>query len=300
MTVDDRLFVGDIFDVDNDGKDELILTDRGNSRLDVYSWNGSGLSIEATIHNCGSTQAIYHATAGDLDGDGTPEILFQCYTPMPMNIFEYDGGGYQLVGSVPLPDGLFGPNVMVVDDMESGDVDGDGRTDAVFCGNTGAVHVVKWDDVFQSYVLDYSSPPPVSLTPSQTCSVGDMTNNGQADMFVVTADGPMVYSHDGSTYYRVWAGDPLDGESSIAKSFVGDADNDGFTEFVFEGTYSYDPPDVRTWIYENDVVGATEFFNTFTFLDTAGSIIIADLLPSDVFFDSFESGDTSAWSATVP
>jgi hypothetical protein len=290
--------IGDIADVDGDGTNELLVTHGvygGNGRLELYSWDGNGFSVEATVHECTNTSTspngntFFHGTIGDLDDDGTPEILFQCYTPEPINIFEYRNGTYPIVGAVtpppPVPGAAGGgENVMVVDDMETGDVNGDGVTDAVFCGNSGQGHVLTYRN--GAYLVEYSSPAPVEhFSFSQTCSVGDMTNDGQADFLVINKEGAKVYSHDSGSYEEVWVGlYPRYENPRIGASFIGDADNDGFNEFLFlDPTWS--PPEERpddVKLYENDIVGASSFQNTYKFEPTIGpTIIIANLNPTN-------------------
>ena len=303
-----RHYVGDILDFDDDGANEILVTDRGAGRLQIYSFNGMEFEVEATVADCSATNAYYHATGGDLDGDGTPEILFQCSSPDDLIVYEYDqiNANYPIVAAIPVPI----VNVvypMTVDDMETGDVNGDGLVDAVFCGNSGSAHVLTYT-MAGYYEIEFNSPPPIgTVVFSQTCSVGDVTNDGHSDILVVNDETVKVFSYLGAGYQEVWqVAYPPDFNPPIAGSFVGDADNDGFTEFVIVENGYPDPWNHKYQLFEDDVVGANAFVNTLTFAGAEnylGTIIIGNLNPTNdalVFSDDFELGDTLAWALTVP
>lgn len=268
------LDIGDIADVDDDGVNELIVTSNFTDTMGLYSWDGHEFIWEATVRDCAPAQANYVAAAGDLDGDGTPEILFQCSHSEDLQVYEFDGNGYPVVGTVPLPEAWPGQK-MLVDDIESGDVNGDGRADAVFCGNSDQAHVVEYNG--SGYTITYSTPKPANDDGwAGTCSVGDITNDGTDDFVVVLPEGAKVYSHDGNQYQEVWAGPPRGDSAYSGSSFVGDSDNDGFTEFLF-------PLDSSNpmMLYENDVVGATSFTNTHIFEGKGPLVIIGNLDPTN-------------------
>jgi len=281
---DIAFYPGDIADVDNDGVNEILVTkwDRTDwpsnttGSLESYSWDGEGLSLEATVRDCGSLKAVFKAAAGDLNGNGTPEILFQCYTPEDLVIQEYANGSFPIVGNVTPPPPLLDAagqedGVMVIDDIETGDVNGDGRADAVFCGNSGQGHVITYQN--GTYILEFNSLAPTEKGVfSQSCSIGDITNDGVSDFLVLNEEGPKVYSHDGSGYFEVWAGPPLNSFPLIDVSFIGDSDNDGYNEFFF-----LDIEPLRTLLYESDVVGATSFTNTHTFEFHSSAILIDNI-----------------------
>ncbi len=275
------LLVGDIADVDGDGSNELLITYGGGKALEVYSYDGSGLVLEASVQDCSAEDALFIGTVGDLDGDGTPEIVFQCDSPEDILVHEYLAGSYRLVGRVPVPISGYG-SPMIVDDMETGDVNRDGRDDAVFCGNSGAVHVLTYRG--GAYVVEFSSPPPAQIDAhSQTCSVGDVTNDGFDDILVVNKEGARVYSHDGTGYQLVWIGSRPTGTPPIGASCVGDPDNDGFDELLFSDV-GLDQPSMNVKLYESDLVGAGDFQLTHTFEPAVyggGTILVGDLDPTN-------------------
>lgn len=191
---------------------------------------------------------------------------------------EFDGTHYQFVASVSVPH-RHGDRPMVVDDMESGDVNHDGRADAVFCGNTGQVHVLTYSE--GEYLVEFTSPSPAEGALSQACSVGDITNDGALDILVVTEEGARVYRHDGITYQEVWVGPQLFTFPSIATSAAGDSDNDGKVEFLYHNLAYVDGGSIS--LYESDVADARSFQNTASFapLSNGPTVIIGNLNPDN-------------------
>ena len=269
--------IGDIVDADGDGVNELLVSDRNNHQLVLYAWNGSGFAVEAVVQECPNERgALFIATSGDINGDGTPEILFQCDTPDPISIRQYADGGYPVVGSVPVPLNL-GGFPMIVDDMETGDVNRDGRADAVFCGNSGQVHVLTWRD--GAYSIDFSSPPPSADNVfSQTCSAGDVTNDGFDDIVVVNSETVRVFTHDGTGYVPLWSDGPTGITPGLGSSFIGDADNDGRGEFLWGR-----PLGAGYHLHESDEVPATDFSVTAAFGTMYGgrTVIVGNLNPTN-------------------
>lgn len=274
------LKVNEILDVDGDGHNELLVTDRDGQTLDVYDFDTTGLVATRTVQYC--ENPLFHATAADLDGDGLPEIFFQCYRPEEIKVHEFnqETAQFDLIASIPAPQTtLFDePSTMVIDDMEAGDVNRDGVLDIVFCGNTGQVHVLTLTG--NGYEIIYDSPPPdvPNSQFTQTCSIGDVTNDGLNDFFVVHKDAIQVFSHDGQKFYRVWSDGPIEITPGVGSSFVGDADNDGRNEFVWGR-----PLGAGYFLYESDEPDAADFSVTAAFgtIYGGGTIIVANLNPTN-------------------
>lgn len=265
------VYVGDIGDFDNDGFEEFLFSDAGADTIEVWGNDVAGatsFSQEALIRAC-TNNAIYPDAAGDLNGNGILEIVFQCDSSTNIEILEWNGVDYELKGSVPAP------SSMLIDDMEcNGDVNMDGVIDCVFCGNSGTSHVLTYMN--GSYFIDYSAPATGDSSFTQTCSIGDIDNDGYADWFDSSQGGGLrVFSYKNG-YQQVW-NYPDHGENPpIGGSFVGDSDNDGRGEFLVTYTSDY-----RVELWESDEVGATSFTNTFTWSPSSyfSSIIIGNLNP---------------------
>jgi hypothetical protein len=264
----ERIFIGDIDDFDNDGFNEILVTNGETEELELYGTDSYVLTSFAKQHSvkmCSGSAADYIATGADMNNNGVPEIVFQCGIGDNLEIFEWNGASFVLKAAL--------PQSMFIDDAESGDVNQDGIDDVVFCGNDMRSHVLTYSD--GNYVVGYATPKSSSFI--QSCSVGDVTNDGHSDWFDVSQDGARVFSFNGNNYINTWSSSPETYIGAIGASFVGDCDNDGFTEFLHGPLSS--PYNIKLW--ENDVVGATSFSNTFTFdnTDLFPTIVIGNLNP---------------------
>jgi len=268
-------FIGDIADFDDDGYEELLFESSATNTIEVWGNDVVGatsLSQEAVIRTCG---ALFHNAGGDLNGNGIPEIIFQC-TGDNIEIWEWTGSSYgQIAAVVPPPSGGTNP-IMLIDDMEcNGDLNRDDLVDCVICGNSGTSHVLTYKN--SSYAIEYSAPATGSISYTQTCSIGDINNDGYADWFDSSDLGNLrVFSYQGSHYEQIWASDDHGATPQIGGSFAGDADNDGKGEFLI--TYT---PDYKVELWESDEIGATSFSNTFTWdpASHSSNMIVGNLNP---------------------
>lgn len=274
-----HIYIGGIGDFDNDGFEEILVTDTGDDKIEIWGNDVVGATsfdLEAVVKDCGST--MYHDSAGDLNGNGIPEIVFQCTSPDDIEIWEYNPGSgqYEFLTSVTPPSSRGSNPVMLIDDMEcSGDVNRDGINDCVFCGNSGTSHVLTYRN--GSYLIDYSAPTtPGDSSFTQTCSIGDIDNDGYADWFDSSGGGLRVFSYKNGYYQQIWNFPNHGNNPPIGASFVGDSDNDGKGEFLVVYTSDY-----RVELWESDEVGATSFTNTFTWSPSvySANLIIGNLNP---------------------
>ena len=166
---------------------------------------------------------------------------------------------------------------MIIDQMVAGgDVNRDGIEDIVFCGNSGRVHVLTYQNGKYSVAFNsINKPPSLEGDFSQTCGIGDLTNDGHPDFYAVSKSGTKIYSHNDTEYVEVWTGPYSDGSNNppIGVSAVGDADNDGYTELIYLEGLS-----IKIW--ESDVPNATTFTSEKNLPATAtssSSILIGNI-----------------------
>jgi hypothetical protein len=112
---------------------------------------------------------------------------------------------YNRVATVYPPGSTYYTNPMIIDQMVSGDVNRDGIEDVVFCGNSGKVHVLTYQNGEYSVAFNSPNQPAYVNDFSQTCGIGDLTNDGHPDFYAVNRSGRMIYSYDGTKYVGVWA-----------------------------------------------------------------------------------------------
>jgi len=148
----------DFADYDNDGLPDLIVTDLGNQRYALYQNNGDGTFTYASFAS--GLGAITQRLSGwgvrfvDYDNDGWKDLLvaqghdldnIELTTPNlryrePMLLARNMGKNFVDV-SAQSGSGLQIP--WVARGMAVGDIDNDGRLDAVVTTNDGAVHVLR-------------------------------------------------------------------------------------------------------------------------------------------------------------
>jgi hypothetical protein len=259
-----RVWIGDIGDFDNDGYEELMLSNKANGAIEIWGndvESATFLEREATIIQFDYLYFI--SSAGDLNGNGIPELVFQNNDTDMIEIWEWAGSSYAQISVVTPPPSGGAAQYMLIDDMEcNGDVNRDGLNDCVFSGNSEASHVLTFKNSI--YEIEYSSQSTGEYSYTQTCSIGDINNDGFDDWFDSSSGGGLrVFSYLDGTYQMIWDY-PDHGENPpIGGSFVGDADNDGRGEFLV----SLDPGDTPNHtieLWESDENNATSFTNTFT------------------------------------
>jgi hypothetical protein len=266
-------YIGEIGDFDNDGFTEFVAS-YTNGNLEVWgndTYNAAGFSLQHTV---AAPCSGYFKAGGDLNNNGIPEIVGQCGALGPLRVYEWNEG----TSSFDMKASLTSP-MSLLDDIECGDVDRDGVDECVFCGNSGKSHVLDYSGGTYSVVYN-TTQTPGSGNYTQTCSVGDVTNDGWPDWFDVSGAGLRVFSYNGNEYVNIWNSSYSPGAAPpIGASYAGDSDNDGKTEFISGENTGIASPAIR--MYESDSINATSFENTFSWSSITKSqhIMIGDLKP---------------------
>jgi hypothetical protein len=148
-------FTGGLFvaaaDFDGDGKDEIVLSPDvgGGGRVQVYSVSGTTLVQRANFFGIDDAKFRGGArvAAGDLDGDGKPEVVVGAGFGGGPRVAVFDGAKLLSVAPGATPPKLFGdffafpgPDATRLRNgvfVAAGDVSGDGKADLVFGGGPG-------------------------------------------------------------------------------------------------------------------------------------------------------------------
>lgn len=119
-------------DFDGDGKTDLAVAyQSGPPRLEVYKGNGDGTFAVGVPYAIPAAVVPDRIAAGDLTGDGRPEIVTTAWTADKVTVFTNDGsGGFSATAPLDLATPP-NPRSVAVADMT-----GDGRSDIVV-GNMG-------------------------------------------------------------------------------------------------------------------------------------------------------------------
>lgn len=157
---DGRTYAGmgvDSADYNNDGKPDLIVTDLANQRYALYRNDGDGLFTYATITSGLGQASMTHSGWGvrffDFDNDGWKDLLIaqghdldtiELTSPNlryrePMMLLRNTGTGFVDVSA---ESGAVFQQPWVSRGLAVGDIDNDGRIDAVVTTNDGGLHIL--------------------------------------------------------------------------------------------------------------------------------------------------------------
>jgi hypothetical protein len=263
-------------DLDGDGYDEMVIGPGPGpyhpSLVTVFDRDGN---LTTSFPAYGTMRYGVNLAAGDLDGDGSDEIITGAG---PGAVFGPHVRGWRQSGGSVMP--MPGVSFMAYGTLRwgvnvaTGDLDGDGREEIVTGAGPGDVfgpHVRGW-----RYNGGAITPlQPVSFLAYGTnqygvkVACGDIDGDGMAE--IVTGPGPSA--HFGS-HVRGWNYDgavvsPIQEVSFIAYPgslgaggvvvACGDVDNDGNDEILTTpGPLVFNPPWLKTWNYDGDVISLNE------------------------------------------
>ena len=225
VTSSGTAFVGAVGDFDGDTFNEVLISKPNPYGYEVWGGataNSSTLKKETALATTGSTVWISSA-AGDLNNNGRPELLVHTPNDSTISVFEYrPDTGYARIAAVP----WIGP----IDDGDVGDVNGDGQLELVFCGGFRKSVVMEWSQS-AGYHIAYESDDAGRVV--QSCSVGDLDDDGIANFFDAVGEGYRVFRGGYGGYQQTASGgDQASGITPLGSTYVGDSDNDGSGEFI--------------------------------------------------------------------
>ncbi|MEM7205738.1 MAG: VCBS repeat-containing protein [Planctomycetota bacterium] len=216
-------------DVDGDGDFDLVVAKEFTSNH-LYLNDGGGTFVDASAARMpADSDTSLGVAAGDVDGDGDPDLLFA--NTAQDRLYENTGGGFFVdVTATRLPvDPVWSYAVAV------GDVDGDGDLD-VMAGTSTRNRLYRNDGAGR--FIDATAQMPLDTSRSYGLAVADLDEDGDLDaVFANEGLDPSpnrVYLNDGSgTFVDVssqWLPQGDDDSQAVA---VGDVDGDGDCDVVF-------------------------------------------------------------------
>ncbi|MBL1213511.1 MAG: T9SS type A sorting domain-containing protein [Ignavibacteriae bacterium] len=240
----------DIFDVDNDGKEEIMISNNGTGSFDscyVISFNGTfdGGATQVTEFAWGKNASTplggsaMNATYGDLDGDGNYEALFGIWDNCAILVVEATAPDtYEFKNYIKMD--LTGGDAVPLDNIIAVDLDNDGRDEVyatLYSGaGSGALMgmrcVTELDSMTQTNsVYEVAAP---GESGGYGIASGDVDGNGDVSLYTAAYASGRIISHE---YTGGDITDPLNYTASILGEhptvtgsfglFMSDVDMDG-------------------------------------------------------------------------
>ncbi len=272
----------DLADLDGDGHLDAVFANSGDPSRACLGDGSGGFSACSNISpSSGDATAV---AAGDLNGDGDQDVVVAISSGGSEACLGNGVGGFSSCVSVDV-------DANSTFRMALGQVNGDGLLDVVFANMNEADRVCFGDGTGS---LASCTDVGATVVSSHGVALGDINGDLATDaVFAVAGAANRVCLGDGLGGFSCGAIGP-DSESAFDIA-LGHVDEDGHLDALFGRTHGPER------ICLGDGTGA------FSCADvSADSMLVAgvaagklDLRLQTIFFDHFETGDKSAWSAVV-
>ncbi|MFH0949436.1 MAG: FG-GAP-like repeat-containing protein [Candidatus Aenigmatarchaeota archaeon] len=221
-----------IADINHDGKKEIFVEwpqapgyvdDEGNPmNYCLYGWHYNGVPLEGFPLNCSEQfdYASYYIppVISDINGDGSLEIILIIYgfDEKLHKVFVWNNNG-TLLEHWPF---VFNQGNYYINDLASGDVDGDGKNDIIFQVNNFDYFILNANATILHQFSFEDLPGRISLADLNNDNKSEIIMKGLAVAWVFDANGTLLWKQ----YYRSW---------NVEGAAIGKIDTDNIPEIVF-------------------------------------------------------------------
>ncbi len=174
-------------DIDGDGVNEIITIPESASAPQVRTFDYDGTVVSGFFAYDPSIRGSFHLSTGDIDGDGTADIVVSAGPGLGPQVAMFTGGG-DLIGRFFAYASTFRGGMFAT----VGDVSGDGVNEIVATPESGAGPHIRIFDTGGNVVSQFFAYA-THLRGAFTSIIADIDQDGTSD--VVTAPGPGMGPH---------------------------------------------------------------------------------------------------------
>ena len=174
-----------VADLDGDGLPDLVFATEDDRRDELYLSDGEGGFTDASarmLEAAGSAPAASNAVlALDLDADGLTDLLFG--NAGPNHLYRNLGGA-----RFERDDARLAPLSRTTQDLEAGDIDGDGDLDLVEANEDGNRVLVRGADGTYRDETGERLPTPRAGEETREADLGDVDGDGDLDLYLANVN----------------------------------------------------------------------------------------------------------------
>ena len=241
--VGDKPEAGILFDYDDDGRLDLVVTTEAPDKIEFLRNLGAGTFGPPTALLTGNATSPEGLAVGDFDGDGDRDLVVAQFSANSVRLVLNDGAGHFSLGAS-FPVGVE-PSIVVAADFS-----GDGRPDAAVNDRVSGDVAVLINDGAGGF--DPATFYPVGLE-TRCVATGDITGDGQLDLAVTARDSHIIRLFEnvgGGTFQilRDLTMGPILEPQGVA---LADFDNDGKLDVVMASSGNAQQEHASVYLQDN-------------------------------------------------
>ncbi len=206
------IFIGD---ADNDGDNDMVTANWGDSTISIILWNETTGNWDVSINKAAGGM-MFCVVISDANNDGYNDIVASGYSDENLYVFLWNSTSRDWDTPITLA-ALDDPYAVAM-----GDVDNDGDIDIVSAGDdTYSMSIFLWNASADDWQTTINKTVGAS---SRGISIGDANNDGYNDI-VVDANGITIFLWNSTA--MDWDAPNTLSSTGAWRITIGDADNDG-------------------------------------------------------------------------